>query len=70
VIWSPKKDQVVQVHYRKSAATSMPLHGHYGIVKSISKGPGPINVLVSVNVIDQMLDDYVIPRGSLLEVKE
>ena len=66
MIWHPKPNQVVRIHYRKSAAPFMPLHGCYGIIKAVSRGPGPINALVEVNVIDQMMVDHIIPRGNLV----
>ena len=65
MIFHPRIGQRVRVHYAKAAATVMPHHGKVGIVRVVSRGPGPRNVGVE---IDGRL--VVIPRGNLAALKE
>jgi hypothetical protein len=43
MIVHPRKGSTVQVWYVKRAAASMPFHARTGIVRIVSKGPGPRN---------------------------
>lgn len=65
MIFHPRIEQRVRVHYAKAGAAAMPYHGKAGIVRVVSKGPGPRNVGVK---IDGRL--VVVPRGNLVAVKE
>jgi len=65
MIFHPRPGQRVRVHYAKRSASVMPHHGAAGVVRIVSRGPGPRNVGVEVNgrVV-------VIPRGNLVAVEE
>ncbi len=60
MIVHPKLGQSVQVWYRKAMAPCMPLHGRMGVVRIVSRGPGPRNHGVEV---DGKI--VVIPCGNL-----
>jgi hypothetical protein len=68
MIWNPKTDQRVRLHYRKESAHFFPHHGKSGIIIHASKGggaTGPINAMV-------LLEDgtlTIVPRGNLIREK-
>ena len=75
MIWQPKPGQWARVHYRKSAAESMPWHGVVVKVINGSKGPGPRNVLCQFYINGEFNLPYwgfdckvVVPRGNLVAV--
>ena len=61
MIFHPRVGQAVRVHYAKAVAAMMPHHGKTGVVRVVSRGPGPRNVGIE---IDGKL--AVIPRGNLM----
>ena len=65
MIFHPRINQRVRVHYARRAAAYIPLHGKTGVVRVVSRGPGPRNVGVE---IDGRL--FVIPRGNLMALPE
>ena len=64
MISHPHIGQRVRMRYAKRTAAVMPFHGRTGIVRIVSRGPGPRNVGVE---IDGRL--VVIPRGNLVVVE-
>jgi len=60
VLVHPKIGAIVQVWYRKDRAAFMPWHGRLGIVRVVSKGPGPRNHGIE---IDGRL--VVVPCGNI-----
>lgn len=64
----PKKGQTARVHYRKSAATFMPCHGHVGVIQIAGKGPGPLNSLLEIRLPDGGVIREVFARGHLVAV--
>ena len=65
MIFHPRVNQCVRIHYRKALAAAMPYHGKAGVVRIVAKGPGPRNVGVE---IDGLL--VVVPRGNLVAMQE
>ena len=65
MIFHPQPGQHVRIHYARRSASSMPHHGRTGVVRIVSKGPGPRNVGVE---IDGFL--VMVPRGNLVAVRE
>ena len=65
MIFHPRSGQRVRIHYAKRSASAMPHHGKFGVVRTVSRGPGPRNVGVE---IDGLI--VVIPRGNLVAVGE
>ena len=65
MIWHPRIGQRVRIHYAKRAAASMPHHGKVGIVRVVSRGPGPRNVGVEIKG-----QTVAVPRGNLIVVDE
>ena len=65
MIQRPKKGMRVRLHYKKRRGVVVPFNGRVGTVESVSKGPGPINVLVMFDGGDAA----IVPRGNLVEVK-
>jgi len=65
MIFHPRIGQRIRVHYAKGAAATMPFHGKTGVVRGVSRGPGPRNIGVEV---DGGL--VVVPRGNLVAVQE
>ena len=65
MIFHPRIGQRARVHYAKGLAAMMPYHGKVGVVRIVSRGPGPRNVGVE---IDGRL--VVVPRGNLVVVPE
>lgn len=65
MIFHPKVGQHVRVHYAQRAAPHMPYHGKYGVVRIVSRGPGPRNVGVEID--GQIV---VIPRGNLVAMPD
>ncbi len=65
MIFHPRVNQRVRVHYTRRAAAHMPLHGKVGVVRVVATGRGPRNVGVE---IDGRV--FVIPRGNLVAVPE
>ena len=61
MIFHPHIRQRVRVHYTKRMAAVMPHHGRTGVVRIVSRGPGPRNVGVE---IDRRV--VVVPRGNLV----
>jgi len=53
------------VHYAKHVAAMMPYHGAAGVVRVVSRGPGPRNTGVE---LDGRL--VVVPRGNLVAIRE
>lgn len=72
MIWHPKKGQSVKVHYRKSLQSAMPCQGIRGEVVEVAPGPGPINVLIKVELWAGTGQYFyeVIPRGNLVARKD
>ena len=74
MIWQPKPGQRARIHYRKSAARSMPWHGMECVVIKCGKGPGPRNALVEFVDKETWLPCWgfdckvVVPRGNLVAV--
>lgn len=65
MILGPKVNQTARVHYRKSFAKFMPMHGKTGRIVIVSRGKGPRNVGVLIG------DAIVcIPKGNLNLVEE
>jgi len=65
MIFHPRPGQHVRIRYAKRSASVMPHHGAVGVVRIVSRGPGPRNVGVE---IDGRL--VVVPRGNLVAVGE
>ena len=65
MIFHPRVGQRVRVHYAKRMAAMMPYHGKPGVVRVVSRGPGPRNVGVEIN--GRLV---VVPRGNLVAVPE
>jgi len=65
MIFHPRMGQRVRVHYAKRRAAVMPYQGKVGVVRVVSRGPGPRNTGVE---IDGQL--VVVPRGNLVAVEE
>lgn len=70
MIFQPIKGQRVSIHYRKSAMRKMPCEGMKGVVETVSKGPGPRNVLVKFELWPDSGDHFfeVIARGNLVAI--
>jgi hypothetical protein len=49
VISHPHIGQRVRMRYAKRTAAVMPFHGRTGIVRIVSRGPGPRNVGVEID---------------------
>ena len=64
MIFHPHIGQCVRMHYAKRMAGIMPQHGKVGVVRVVSRGPGPRNVGVE---IDGRL--VTIPRGNLVAME-
>ena len=58
-----RSGQRVRIH--KRSASVMPHHGKLGVVRTVSRGPGPRNVGVEIDG-----RTVVIPRGNLVAVGE
>jgi hypothetical protein len=68
MIFNPKINQKVRVHYRKSLQSFVPCEGLTGTVVAVSKGPGPRNVAIKVMLWPGDNDEYfveIVPRGNL-----
>jgi hypothetical protein len=65
MIFHPRPGQPVRLHYRKSAAFAIPHHGKAGVVRIVSRGPGPRNVGVETEA-----RLVVAPRGNLVLMTE
>ena len=65
MIFHPHVGQIVRLHYAKRVAPAMPYHGSIGVVRIVSRGPGPRNVGVEV---DGRL--VVVPRGNLVATEK
>ena len=65
MIFHPRAGQRVRIHYARRSASVMPHHGWIGVVRIVSRGPGPRNVGVE---IDGAV--VVVPRGNLVAVGE
>ena len=65
MIFHPRPEQRVRIHYAKRSASVMPHHGKTGVVRIVAKGPGPRNVGVE---IDGKV--VVVPRGNLVAIEE
>ena len=63
MIFHPRPGQHVRIHYAKRSAPVMVHHGAVGVVRVVSRGPGPRNVGVE---IDGRI--VVVPRGNLIVV--
>lgn len=68
MIRQPRIGQAVRLHYRTTPrggfpapSTWMPYHGSTGIVRIVSRGPGPRNVGVEIG--GKLV---VVPRGNLV----
>lgn len=61
MIRHPKPGQAVRVHYAKRYAHTMPLHGRVGVVRVVSKGPGPRNHGIEIDG-----KQYGVPAGNLM----
>lgn len=72
MIWQPKPGQTVRIHYAKDKAPHMQFHGESGVVHKTAIGPGPINALVLVELIEDRhrevrpLYPVIVPRGNLI----
>lgn len=64
MIRKPKLGSEVQCWYAEQKRKYVILHGRIGIVRFVSKGPGPRNHLVEVDGVG-----YVVPCGNLRKVK-
>jgi len=64
VIFHPRPGQCVRIHYAKRSAFIMPHHGKVGVVRIVSRGPGPRNVGVEIDG-----QTVVVPRGNLIAVE-
>ena len=65
MIFWPRQEQRVRIHYAKRSASVMPHHGRFGVVRVVSGGPGPRNVGVEIDG-----RTVVVPRGNLVGVGE
>ena len=65
MIFHPRSGQHVRLHYAKRLASVIRHHGAVGVVRVVSRGPGPRNVGVEV---DGRI--VVVPRGNLVVVRE
>lgn len=63
MIVHPRMGQRVRIHYRKSIAALMPLHGRTGRVVVRSKGPGPRNHGIELDGSGGMVS---VPCGNLM----
>jgi hypothetical protein len=62
MILKPIKGQRVKLNYKDKA---MPFQDREGIIISVGKFPGPLNVLITI------FDQYVVvPRGNLIEMEQ
>lgn len=68
MIWQPKPGQCVRVHYRPGFARIMPFQGLTGRVLVASRGPGPRNVLVEIDLPTGKTLRVGIPRGNLVAI--
>jgi len=60
----PRLGMEVRLHYRRSAADSMPYEGNEGVVVAMANGRGPRNVLVLLRC-NRLV---VVPKGNLGEI--
>ena len=65
MIFHPHSGQRVRIHYAKRSASIMPHHGRVGVVRVVSRGPGPRNVGVDLDG-----RTVVVPRGNLVAIEE
>ena len=65
MIFHPREGHRVRIHYARRSASAMAHHGRVGVVRTVSRGPGPRNVGVE---IDGTI--LVVPRGNLVAVRE
>ncbi len=65
MIFHPRAGQRVHLDYAQPTAGMMPYHGKVGVVRVVSRGPGPRNVGVKVAGLL-----VVVPRGNLVAVAE
>ena len=65
MIFHPRSGQCVRIHYARRSASLMPHHGVAGVVRTVSRGPGPRNVGVEIGG-----RIVVVPRGNLVAVEE
>ena len=65
MILHPRSGQRVRIHYARRSASVMSHHGAVGVVRTVSRGPGPRNVGVE---IDGRF--IVVPCGNLVAVGE
>ena len=65
MIFHPRPGQHVRIHYAKRSASVMPHHGKTGVVRIVSRGPGPRNI--GVEIKGHLV---VVPRGNLVAVGE
>ncbi len=69
MIFNPKKDQLVKIHYRKPLSQTMPCQGVIGKVVFAAKGPGPRNVCVKVDDPGSgLVWRECVPRGNLMMI--
>ena len=61
MIFHPRAEQRVRIHYAKRSASIMPHHGRIGVICIVSRGPGPRNVGVEIEAMC-----VVVPRGNLI----
>ena len=66
MIWQPKPNQRVRIHYRKSAQNKMPCQGIKGTVMFGAKGPGPMNACIECSDGQDLKWFECVPRGNLI----
>lgn len=77
MIRHPKRGQAVTIRHAKSKRPFVRYHAHDGVVVTVSNGPGPRNVLVSVLVeghplgfCDFKMESVVVPCGNLFPLQQ